>query len=197
MLSHRYIKATMVASAMLGSFSIISPREYMNGPLYKFFVEDHRRLEKLLSRATVHAPTYDGTGYSEFRVGLLKHIKMEENVIIPAAQQAREGIPLAIAPKLRLDHGALVALLVPPPSPTVVRAIRGILSDHNRTEESQGGLYDLCERLVGEQVVELMKKVEEVPEVPALPHKTGPNILEATKRALQRAGYDLDDYSSG
>ena len=170
-------------------------REHMNGPLYKFFVEDHRRLEKLLNRATASAPKYDMTVYGEFRVGLLKHIKMEENVIIPAAQKVRDGVPLAIAPKLRLDHGALVALLVSPPSPTVVRALRGILSDHNRTEESQGGLYDLCERLAGEQVNELMKEVENVPSVPALPHKTGPEILEATKRALTRAGYNLDDFS--
>jgi hypothetical protein len=169
--------------------------EYMNGPLYKFFVEDHRRLEKLLNRATASAPKYDMTVYGEFRVGLLKHIKMEENVIIPAAQKVRDGVPLAIAPKLRLDHGALVALLVSPPSPTVLRALRGILSDHNRTEESQGGLYDLCERLAGEQVNELMKEVENVPSVPALPHKNGPEILEATKRALTRAGYNLDDFS--
>ena len=169
----------------------------MNGPLYKFFVGDHRRLEKLLNRAEVDRAKYDMAVYGEFRVGMLKHIKMEENVIIPAAQKVRDGIPLAIAPKLRLDHGALVALLVSPPSPTIVRAIRGILSDHNRTEESQGGLYDLCERLAGEQIDELMKKVETVPDVPVLPHKTGPEVLEATKRALERAGYNLDDYSSG
>jgi hypothetical protein len=169
----------------------------MNGPLYKFFVEDHRRLEKLLNRATAGAPKYDANAYGEFRVGLLKHIKMEENVIIPAAQKIRDGVPLAIAPKLKLDHGALVALLVPPPSPTVVKALRGIMSDHNRAEESQGGLYDLCERLAGERIGELMKKVEDVAEVPAVPHKTGPDILEATKRALKRAGYNLDEYSSG
>jgi hypothetical protein len=167
----------------------------MNGPLYKLFVEDHRRLEKLLNRAAAGAPKYDMTAYGEFRVGLLKHIKMEENVIIPAAQTVREGKPLAIAPKLRLEHGALVALLVPPPSPKIVKALRGILSNHNRAEEDQGGLYDLCERLAGEQLDDLMKKVEDLPEVPVLPHKNGPNILEAAKQALERAGYNLDDYS--
>jgi hypothetical protein len=168
----------------------------MNGPLYKFFVGDHRRLEKLLNRAASGGPKYDIAVYSEFRTGLLKHIKMEENIIIPAAQKVRDGKPLAVASKLRLDHGALVALLVSPPSPTIVKAIRGILLDHNRSEESQGGLYDLCERLAGEQVEDLMKKVESVPDVPVLPHKTGPHVLDATKRALQRAGYNLDDFSS-
>jgi hemerythrin superfamily protein len=168
----------------------------MNGPLYKFFVGDHRRLEKLLNRATASAPEYDMDFYGEFRSGLLKHIKMEENVIIPAAQKVRDGRPLAIAPKLKLDHGALAALLVSPPTLTTIRALRAILSDHNRSEENQGGLYDLCERLAGEQIEELMKKVEEVPEEPVLPLNNGPNILEVTKRALKRAGYNLDDYFS-
>jgi hypothetical protein len=54
----------------------------------------------------------------------------------------------------------------------------------------------LCERLAGEQIEELMKKVEEVPEEPVLPLNNGPNILEVTKRALKRAGYNLDDYFS-
>ena len=168
----------------------------MNGPLYKFFVGDHRRLEKLLNRATASAPEYDMDFYGEFRSGLLKHIKMEENVIIPAAQKVRDDKPLAIASKLKLDHGALAALLVSPPTLTTIRALRAILSDHNRSEENQGGLYDLCERLAGEQIEELMKKVEEVPEEPVLPLNNGPNILEATKRALKRAGYNLDDYFS-
>jgi hypothetical protein len=168
----------------------------MNGSLYKYFVEDHRKLEKLLNRAAVTAPKYEMSAYSEFRSGLLKHIKMEENVIIPAAQKAREGEPLAFAARLRREHGALVALLVPPPTPVIVKALRSILSGHNRSEEAQGGLYDLCERLAGEQLEELMKSVESIPEVPVLPYKSGPNILDATKRALERAGYNLDSFAS-
>jgi hypothetical protein len=169
----------------------------MNGPLYKLFVEDHRRLEKLLNRATLSAPKYDMAAYDQFRSGLLKHIKMEEVVIIPAAQAIREGKPLAMASELRLIHGALVSLLVSPPSPTIVKAMKVILSDNNRSEEVQGGLYDLCERLAGDKLHDLMKKVADVPEVPMPPIKTGPKVLDATKRALQRAGYNLDDFSSG
>jgi hypothetical protein len=167
----------------------------MNGPLYKFFVGDHRRLENLLNRATASAPEYDMALYGEFRTGLLRHIKMEENVIIPAAQKVRGGEPLPIASKIRLDHGALVALLVSEPTPTIINALKGILTSHNPLEENSGGLNDQCEELAGEDVEELMKKVEDVPEVPVLPLKSGPNILEATRRALERAGYNLDDYS--
>jgi hypothetical protein len=167
----------------------------MNGPLYKFFVEDHRRLEELLDAATARAPQYEMDLYSKFRARLLRHIKMEENVIIPAAQKARGGEPLPLAAKIRLDHGALVALLVSQPSPTIINALRGILTKHNPLEENPGGLYNRCEELAGGDLEEMMKRVEDVPEVPVLPLKSGPNILEATKRALERAGYKLDDYS--
>jgi hypothetical protein len=167
----------------------------MNGPLYKFFVEDHRRLEELLDAATAKAPQYDMDLYGKFRAGLLKHIKMEENVIIPAAQKARGGEPLPIAPKIRLDHGALVALLVSAPSRTIINALKGILTCHNPLEENPGGLYNLCEQHAGKDIDEWMKKLEDVPEVPVLPLRSGPNILEATRRALERAGYSLDDYS--
>lgn len=167
----------------------------MNGPLYKFFVDDHRRLEKLLNRAAANAPEYDMTAYGQFRSGLLKHIKMEENIIIPAAQKAREGKPLPIAEKVRLDHGAIVALMVPPPAPNIVKALRQILANHNRLEEDLGGLYDLCERLSGPRLEEIMNMVGSVTDVPVLPHRSGPDILQVTRRALERAGYKLDDNS--
>lgn len=168
---------------------------HVNGPLYKFFVEDHRRLEKLLNRATASAPNYDMTAYGQFRSGLLKHIKMEETVIIPAAQKAREGKPLPVADRVRLDHGAIVALMVPPPAPNIVKVLKQILANHNRLEENQGGLYDLCERLSGQKLDEVMRMVESVTDVPVLPHKMGSGILQVTRRALEKAGYKLDGNS--
>jgi hypothetical protein len=166
----------------------------MDGPLYRFFAEDHRRLERLLDEAAFKAPEYDMTAYGTFRAGLLKHVKMEENILIPAAQKAGGGTPLAIAPRLRLDHGALVALLVPPPSAVIIRALRAILEGHNKLEEDAGGLYDLSEHLAGHQLDELMASLRRMPDVPVLPHKSEPFILDATKRALERAGYRWSDY---
>ena len=174
------------------SGSIEHARLEVKGPLYEFFVNDHRRLERLLNRAAAKQPKFDMEAYGEFRSGLLRHIKMEENVILPAAQKARGGTPLAVASRLRTDHGALVALMVPPPSPGIVKAIRSILATHNRLEEGQGGMYDLCERMAGDNIDDLLSKVKTVPEVPLHPHNTSPRILEATRRAVERAGYRLD-----
>jgi hypothetical protein len=167
----------------------------MPGPLYSFFEDDHRRLEELLNRATADPATYELLAYAQFRSRLLKHIKMEETILLSAAQKARGGEPLPIAAKIRLDHGALTALMVPPPSPVIVAAIRAILADHNRLEEGPGGLYEACEQLAGGEVHDLLAKARNIPDVPVLPHKSEPFVLEAIRRALARAGYNLDDYS--
>jgi hypothetical protein len=164
----------------------------MNGPLYQFFVDDHRRLEKLLIRAISRPNEYDLVAYAQFRSGLLKHIKIEETVVIPEATKVREGKPLPVGEKVRLEHGALAALLVPPPSDAIVKTIRSILISHHRLEENQGGLYDLCERLSAAHLEELMEKIHSVSDVPVQPHNGGPRVLEATRRAVERAGFRLD-----
>ena len=60
----------------------------------------------------------------------------------------RGGELLPVAPRLRLDHGDLVALLVPSPTAPVVAAIRAIFKVHNLIEEEPGGMYDHCEQLM-------------------------------------------------
>ena len=116
----------------------MKPRENKQArPITDFLVEDHRRLEALLQQAVAHA---DQGAYAQFRAGLLRHIGMEEKILIPAAQRLRGGEPLGIASKLRLDHGALGTLLIPTPTAAVIASIRGILKEHNILEEDPGGV---------------------------------------------------------
>jgi hypothetical protein len=166
----------------------------MRGNLYSFFADDHRRLEFLLERATSAREGYDMVAYGQFRSGLLRHIKMEENILLPAAQKVRGGVPLKIAGKIRLDHGALTALMVPPPSPSIIGALRAILADHDLLEEQPGGMYETLESLTGLEVDALLSEARDTPDVRLHPHKSEPFVLEATRRALARAGYNLDDY---
>jgi hypothetical protein len=114
------------------------------GKIYQYLADDHTRLEALLQRATSRPDTIEPSAYGEFRAGLLKHIAMEEKILLPAAQRLRGGKPLPIAPKLRLDHGSLAALLAPAPAPSIVAAIRAVLKAHNLIEEGPGGLYEQC-----------------------------------------------------
>jgi hypothetical protein len=167
----------------------------MSGPLSSLFVGDHRRLEMLLDRSFRVDGQIDESVYSNFRSGLLKHIGMEEKIILPAIKQAQNGLPYPLAETLRLEHGAFAALLVPPPSKKIAQVIRTIMNHHNELEEGEEGLYAVCERLMGNQVQDLIAHTRNYPEVPVMPHVYNSNILEATRRAVARAGYDFDQFT--
>lgn len=168
----------------------------MQGPIYRFMTDDHRRLDALLKRATADSGRMDRATYAEFRAGLLKHIAMEEKILLPATQRAGGGEPLSIAGKLRLEHGALAALLVPSPTHTIVAALRAILRNHNRIEEGPGGLYETCDRLLASNVDAILAQLRAQPEVAVRPHLDSPEVMEATRRALARASYDWNRFES-
>jgi hypothetical protein len=159
------------------------------GPIHRFLADDHRRLEGLLDRATADLARIDPLPYDEFRRGLLKHIGMEEKILLPVATKARGGEALEVAGKLRLDHGAIVSLLVPTPTRVIVGALRSILAGHDAIEEGADGLYHACERALGADVAGLVEKLRAAPEVPVHPHADGANVVEAARRALARAGF--------
>ncbi|MCC7400206.1 MAG: hypothetical protein IT214_01875 [Chitinophagaceae bacterium] len=165
----------------------------MNKPLYEFFTNDHRRIEELLDKATENINDIQMDHYHHFRTGLLKHIKMEEKILFPAAQKANRGMPLPLAAKLRLDHGALTALMVVPPGPDVIKVIRHVLEKHDLLEEEPGGMYDVCEQLAESETQELLAQLKEVTEVPVHPHNEAGYALKAAKNALKRAGFDYDE----
>lgn len=164
----------------------------MNKPLYHFFTNDHRRIEDILDKATEDINNIQIEEYHRFRTGLLKHIKMEEKILFPAAQKANGGIPLPLAAKLRLDHGALTALMVVPPGPEVIKVLRHVLDKHDLLEEEPGGMYDVCEKLTEGETQELLAQLESVTEVPVQKFNVADYALEAAKRALERAGFDFD-----
>ena len=176
---------------MNGNIAADVERIFMAGKIHRYLGDDHRRLDVLFERAAADLNNFDASAYAQFRAGLLKHIGMEEKILLPAAQKRRGGQPLEIAPRLRLDHGALTALLVPAPTAPVIAAIRAILKIHNPIEEDAGGMYDQCEEIIGPDVDEILRQLQSFPEVKVLPHVDTPFVIEAARRALARAGYDF------
>ena len=160
--------------------------------LHRFLADDHARLDALLRRAANDGGRIDADAYRAFRAGLLKHIGMEEKILLPAAQRARGGTPLPVAAKLRLDHGALAALLVPSPTPAIIAALRTILTAHNPLEEGPGGAYQACDEALAGARDALLAELRGAPEVRVAPHVDGPRVLASARRALERAGFDLD-----
>jgi hemerythrin superfamily protein len=169
----------------------------MNKPIYQFFTNDHRRIDELLDKATADLTSVKEEYYQQFRTGLLKHIKMEEKILFPAAQKANGNVPLPLAAKLRLDHGALTSLMVVSPSPEVIKVLRYVLDKHDLLEEEPGGMYDVCERLTEGETNALLLQLEDVTEVPVHPYNEAGYALDVAKRTLLRAGFDFDSIVDG
>jgi hypothetical protein len=111
-----------------------------------YLVVDHARLHALLARATASAD-FDQEAFAEFRKRLLRHIAIEEKLLLPAARSARQGEPLARAHVLRVEHAALTSLLVPTPNAELCAEVLSILVPHDAMEEGQSGVYAECEQL--------------------------------------------------
>ena len=154
------------------------------GPIFQFLARDHERLDALLRRALAEPDRLDMEAYEEFRRGLLRHIAMEEKVLIPEAKRIRGEAP-AVAKQLRADHSALAALLVPTPTHDILRAIVGILEEHNPLEEDPGGLYEVCEEITGDGAAAVLARIEAVPEVPTAAHFDGPRVHEHIANLLR------------
>jgi hypothetical protein len=172
----------------------------MPGALYHFLAADHTRLDRLLQRAVTNTGSIDHAPYAEFRAGLLKHISMEEKILLPAAQRLRGGEPLPSAATLRRHHSALAALLVPTPTLSIIAALRTILATHNELEERHEGVYACCEELAGPEAAVLLAQLKAAPEVPVAPHADGPDVMATVRRTLARAGFEaalIDKWPEG
>lgn len=150
----------------------------MIGPIERFMTEDHVRLDGLLAQASRADGTIEPEPFARFREGLLRHIAMEEKVLLPFARDRRNGDPLEVARALRRDHGLIASLLVPSPSPAGCARLCAVLAQHNPLEEGAGGLYAVCDALAGVDGDAVVARLRAVPRVPVAPHYDGPLLRE-------------------
>ena len=157
------------------------------GPIERHLSEDHLRLERLLRQAVATPGAFDRPAFDAFRAGLLRHIGIEEKVLLPATREARGGEPLPMARRLRIEHGAIASLLVPTPSPEIVAEIRKILEPHNALEEDPGGLYQTCDALLGAGSAEIVERMRAYPPVKVAAYNDGPRVLRTAAEALAQS----------
>jgi len=156
-----------------------------SGPLHRFFSADHDRLDDLLRRATAGAGPIDLALFGAFRAGLLRHIGMEEKALFAVAREARGGQALALAERLRVDHGAIAAMLVPTPTRELVERLLAVLGPHNRREEDAGGAYDAADEAIGPAAAaELALALRSFPEPPLKPFNDSPQVLKHIEENL-------------
>lgn len=158
------------------------------GAVSSFLARDHDRLGALFARARGDGTRVDLDAYEEFRRGLLKHAGMEELILLPAARRL-SGAAAPLAGRARLEHGALTSLLIPPPTPALLAALSAILEPHDRMEEEGGGLYESCERALGDEAGAILERLRAAPDIPPAAHAEGPHVMASIGRALAAAGY--------
>ena len=169
--------------------TILQPTSQGRGDVCALMAAEHAHLDELLGKAAGTNGAIDTGSYQRFREGLLRHIRIEERILLPLAERKR-GRALPLAARLRLDHGALAALLMLPPVERALRTIRAVLDAHNPLEEVEGGVYEQCESLVGCEMNELLAQIATTPRVPVSSWVNSPKVFAATQRVLVRAGYD-------
>lgn len=169
----------------------------MNRKIHQFLAEDHSRLDDLLNKALLNPDEIDLESYHLFRIGLLKLIKMEEKILFPAAKKANGNVPIPLAAKLRLDHGALTMLMLLSPTRELAKVITFILQQHDELEEQEGGMYDICENLTENETAEILEKLKATTEVPVHPYNDSEIAFQSAKNALLRAGFDYETILNG
>jgi hypothetical protein len=157
----------------------------MPAPLTFWFAADHQRLDALLRRSVADPHAFDLEAFERFRAGLLKHIALEEKILLPAVRKARGGQPLPLARRLRVDHGAIASLLVPTPDAGIVAELRSILEPHNEVEEEPAGLYHVCDDLLATEAEALLQRIRAYPDVKVAPHRDGPGVYRTAEEALR------------
>ncbi len=169
----------------------------MAGPISEFLAGDHERLDALLTAALARPGGVDLDAFGSFREGLLRHIAVEEKILLPAAREARGGEPLPEARRLRVDHGALAALLVPTPTPELAAEIRKILRPHNALEEGAGGLYETCDALLSADAAVLLERMRAYPRVKVARYQDGPRVCRTAAEALRVSALQSDRRKGG
>lgn len=154
--------------------------------LRRYLENDHRDIDSLLAQS-VSGGRLNREGFEVMRGRLLRHIGIEEKIVLPAAREANGGVPLAFARTVRVEHGAIATLLVPSPDVQLVTELQQLLAQHDALEEREDGVYDVCDRLLAGRTDELAARAEAYPVVPTARAFDGPNTFRTAEGALAAA----------
>src|SRR5215467_14612921 len=156
-------------------------------PIYRFLSEDHRGLSSLLERS-MRPGGINPAAYAEFPCGFTQAHRYGRKNFAPCRATA--------ARRRATPYCGWIMELLPrfscPRRPAIVAALRTILSAHNPIEEGADGLYEQCENLAGAEVERILAQLKSAPAVKVAPHVEAPTVIEATRRAMAKAGYDLE-----
>jgi hypothetical protein len=68
------------------------------------------------------------------------------------------------------------------------------LASHNVLEENEEGLYTSFHKFDEKESNHLIMQAIDISSINVVPYSKDPKVLEATRRAVERAGYEFDNY---
>lgn len=151
------------------------------GPITTLLSADHVRIGGLIARA--HEG--DQEAYAQMRGALLRHIGIEEKILLPALR-AKRGAPWKHAQQLRRDHSAIAAMLVPPPSAALLARLVTFLGLHDPLEEGEDGLYAEADRWLHDEPG-LLARIQQAPIPPLADNFEGARAHAQIDLLLERA----------
>lgn len=144
------------------------------GPIERFMVEDHVRIDGSMAACERSDGAIDLGEYERFRHDLLRHIGMEEKVLLPFVRAKRGGAPFELGSVLHADHGEIARLLVRSPDRALLEELRILLARHNPLEEGAEGFYVACDQLAQAEGTALVTRLRAQPAVPLAKYYDGP-----------------------
>ena len=106
----------------------------MNKQLHQFFTNDHRRIETLLKKATEDPNEIKAGEYNAFRTGLVKHLKMEEQILFPyivaLAQAAEQKRTVPFAPFGTVNNPVRMMMMEHDTAGEILRDMRALTADY-------------------------------------------------------------------
>jgi hypothetical protein len=157
-----------------------------------FLEQDHALLGARLRETLRPGGAVDLPAFDVFRHGLLRHITIEERVLMPALLAAL-GHPPVFQNGLRMDHAGFATLCVTTPCHEWVEDLADLLEHHQRVEEEPGGFYDLVDAYVADEGA-VRAAIARLPPLRLPPVESGPRVRELLARVLYEVGVATDAY---
>lgn len=150
--------------------------------------EQHRELSTAIRRCLGDDGSVEVALFDEFRHQLLRHISIEERIVMPAVIKA-----IGRAPDdrngLRKDHAGIAALCVPLPEREWVENLRDLLDEHYRVEEGPGGFLSRCDEvLVSTLNDRVLQDIDAHPRFKLAPFRKGPSVRAQVELLFRLTG---------
>jgi hypothetical protein len=156
--------------------------------LTQLLTTEHEELLGMLDACVTRRSGVDRARFDAFRRRALRHIAVEQRVLLPALGRMHK-LTDAMRNAMSRDHRALVMLCVPEPNIGFVRDLQELLAWQVSVQESAGGVFKVYDAFVRDEHA-LDKALAGVPAVEPPAFAAGADVAVAVQRVLKSLGLE-------